>query len=140
MMIEFVVEPAKEQCDAIYQGLLNFNSPHFPDREITKVACFVKNSKGELAGGLTGEIFSNTFYIQYFWLDESCRGEGLGSQVFAKAEREAAALGATDIYLDTYSFQAAGFYLKLGFRQVGKYSGFPTKGVDKIFLQKSIED
>lgn len=138
MQIDFVIEPSKKQCDAIYQGLLTFNSPHFPDREITKVACFLKTSQGELAGGLTGEVFSNTLYVQYFWLEESYRGQGFGSKIFKKAETEAAALGATDIYLDTYSFQAAGFYQKLGFTQVGKYSGFPTKGVDKLFFQKSI--
>jgi N-acetylglutamate synthase-like GNAT family acetyltransferase len=56
----------------------------------------------------------------------------------AEVEQQAKKLGVTDIYLDTYTFQAPGFYAKLGFEEVGRYTGFPTRGVDKIFLQKKI--
>ena len=56
----------------------------------------------------------------------------------AEVEQQAKQYGVTDIYLDTYSFQAPEFYAKLGFKEVGRYTGFPTEGVDKIFLQKKI--
>ena len=66
------------------------------------------------------------------------RQAGLGREVFNTAERQVQLMGVTDIYLDTFSFQACEFYLKLGFKEVGRYSGFPMAGVDKIFLQKQI--
>lgn len=59
--------------------------------------------------------------------------------LMARVESEAKAFGVTDMYLDTYSFQAPNFYAKLGFKEMGRYKGFPTVGVDKIFLQKKIQ-
>ncbi|USD67824.1 GNAT family N-acetyltransferase [Vibrio sp. SCSIO 43136] len=136
--LEFIVDPSDEVKDFIYKGLLSFNLPNFPEEEIEKIACVAKSPQGEIVGGLTGDIFTNTLFIEYLWLDESQRGSGLGTQLVQMAESKAKEKGVTDIYLDTYSFQAKDFYLKLGFEIVGKYSGFPTKGVDKYFLQKAV--
>jgi N-acetylglutamate synthase-like GNAT family acetyltransferase len=56
----------------------------------------------------------------------------------SRIEQEAKAHGVTHLYLDTYTFQAPKFYAKLGFQEVGRFEGFPTAGIDKIFLQKTI--
>ena len=44
------------------------------------------------------------------------RGLGLGRKVMAMAEAEARSRGLAGIWLDTWTFQAPGFYPKLGFR------------------------
>ncbi len=138
MNVQFVLNPPKNIKDVIYNGLKAFNMQHFPDEEIQSLACYIEDDEGNFAGGLTGEIFTNTLFVEFLWVDERERKSGIGSLLMERIESEASALGVTGLYLDTYSFQAPGFYAKLGFEEVGRYTGFPTAGVDKIFLQKKI--
>ncbi|KJY84477.1 histone acetyltransferase [Vibrio galatheae] len=138
MNVQFVLNPPKNIRDVIYNGLKTFNMKHFPDQDVQSLACYIEDEDGNFAGGLTGEIFTNTLFVEFLWVNENERNSGIGSVLMARLEEEAREFGVTDLYLDTYSFQAPGFYAKLGFTEVGRYSGFPTQGVDKIFLQKSI--
>ncbi|UUM33006.1 GNAT family N-acetyltransferase [Vibrio japonicus] len=138
MHIQFMLNPPKNIRDLIYNGLKSFNLKHFPDQEIQTLACVAEDPGGNFLGGLTAEIFTNTLFVEFLWLDDSNRSAGIGSKLMAEVELQAKRFGVTDIYLDTYSFQAPGFYAKLGFKEVGRYTGFPTEGVDKIFLQKKI--
>jgi GNAT superfamily N-acetyltransferase len=133
-----MLNPPKNIKDLIYNGLKSFNLKHFPDEEMQSLACVAEDPGGNFLGGLTGQIFTNTLFVEFLWLDDSNRSAGIGSKLMAEVEQQAKKLGVTDIYLDTYTFQAPGFYAKLGFEEVGRYTGFPTRGVDKIFLQKKI--
>ncbi|NIY82314.1 GNAT family N-acetyltransferase [Vibrio hepatarius] len=138
MHIQFMLNPPKNIKDLIYNGLKSFNLKHFPDEEMQSLACVAEDPGGNFLGGLTGQIFTNTLFVEFLWLDDSNRSAGIGSKLMEEVEQQAKQLGVTDIYLDTYTFQAPGFYAKLGFEEVGRYTGFPTRGVDKIFLQKKI--
>lgn len=139
MRINFLLNPPKDLKDRIYQGLKAFNLQHFPDEDIQSLACIAEDDEGHFLGGLTGEIFTNTLFVEFLWLDEANRNSGTGRKLMQAIENEAKQRGVTDLYLDTYSFQAPGFYAKLGFEEVGRYTGFPTKGIDKIFLQKKVQ-
>lgn len=138
MNIQFVLNPPKNIKETIYQGLRAFNSQHFACEDIQSFACYAEDREGNFAGGLTGEIFTNTLFVEFLWVDGAKRHVGTGSKLMARMETEAKLLGVTHLYLDTYSFQAPDFYAKLGFKEVGRYTGFPSKGIDKIFLQKEI--
>lgn len=138
MNVQFVLNPPKNIKDVIYSGLKAFNMQYFPSEDIHSLACYAEDENGDFVGGLTGEIFTNTLFVEFLWIDESKRQSGTGSLLMARIEQEAKKLGVTDLYLDTYTFQAPGFYAKLGFTEVGRYTGFPTQGIDKIFLQKHI--
>ncbi|EGA72117.1 putative acetyltransferase [Vibrio sinaloensis DSM 21326] len=138
MRVNFLLNPPKDLKDRIYNGLKAFNLQHFPDEDIQSLACIAEDDEGHFLGGLTGEIFTNTLFVEFLWLDEENRSAGTGRKLMQAIEQEAKARGVTDLYLDTYSFQAPGFYAKLGFKEVGRYTGFPTKGIDKIFLQKKV--
>jgi len=139
MNVQFVLNPPKNIKDVIYSGLKSFNMRHLPDEDIQTLACYVEDDQGNFAGGLTGEIYTNTLFVEFLWVDDQHRDSGIGSMLMARVESEAKAFGVTDMYLDTYSFQAPNFYAKLGFKEMGRYKGFPTVGVDKIFLQKRIQ-
>lgn len=138
MQIDFLIDPEESIKQDIHAGLHAFNMKVFPHEDSLDVACIAANDNGEFCGGLFGEIYTNTLFVKYFWLDENKRKSGLGREVFSLAESKVQQMGITDIYLDTFSFQARDFYLKLGFEEVGRYSGYPMAGVDKIFLQKRI--
>jgi len=52
-----------------------------------------------------------------------------------RAEAEARARGCIGIWLNTFSFQARGFYEKLGFTLIGQIDDYPV-GHQRFFLQK----
>jgi ribosomal protein S18 acetylase RimI-like enzyme len=53
-------------------------------------------------------------------------------------EEEARARDLIGIWLDTYSFQAPGFYRKLGYEEVGRIPDYPP-GQARIFLAKRLD-
>jgi GNAT superfamily N-acetyltransferase len=138
MNVQFTLNPPKNIKDVIYNGLKAFNLKHFPDEDVTSLACYIEDEAGDFVGGLTGEIFTNTLFVEFLWVDDRKRHAGIGSMLMERLEKEAVKFGVTDLYLDTYSFQAPDFYKKLGFVEVGRYTNFPTSDIDKVFLQKKI--
>ncbi len=53
------------------------------------------------------------------------------------AEQEAARRGCTDITVSTYTFQAPGFYPKLGYRERGRIEGVPG-GHEDVYFHKRL--
>lgn len=73
---------------------------------------------GKVHGGIAfhrlddpGELF-----VDYFFLDDAIRGRGEGRRIFEFFFDHAKRAGAKGIELTTNTFQAPGFYLKMGFR------------------------
>ena len=60
---------------------------------------------------------------------------GYGRSLLAKAEAEAKARGCLNAHLDTFDFQALGFYERLGYRIFGKLAGYPGSHT-RLFLEK----
>lgn len=138
MKLEFKLNPEQNDLDFIRDGIRAYNRMHLPDGDVNAIGCFARNDEGKVIGGLTGEMFNNTVFVEYLWVDTEARISGLGSKLIALLEEQVKPRGVTHLYLDTYSFQALDFYLKLGFEKVGQYSGYPAAGIDKHFLQKQI--
>jgi len=66
------------------------------------------------------------------------RGAGLGRQLIAQAEEEATVrCDCHGVWLDTFSWQARGFYEKLGYSLFGKIDDDPM-GHQGFFLKKAI--
>ncbi len=53
------------------------------------------------------------------------------------AEEEAVRRGCTDMIVSTYTFQAPGFYPRLGFRERGRVEGVPG-GHEDVYFHKRI--
>ena len=90
-----------------------------------------------LIGGLAGETFMGWLTIDMLWVDPAFRGHGHASALLEEAEQEARRRGATDCVLDTFSFQAPGFYRKRGYREFGRLDGFPA-GHHRHYMTKSL--
>ena len=67
----------------------------------------------ETIGGLVGWTSFSFLHVNLLYLPASSRGAGLGSQLIAQAEEEAMRRGCRGVWLDTFSFQARGFYERL---------------------------
>ncbi len=95
------------------------------------------DERGALAGGLLGATSRGWLFVDHLVVPASFRGQGLGSKILAMAETEALARGCTDAWLNTFEFQARGFYEKIGYTCFGELPNYPT-GYSRFFMKKSL--
>ncbi len=104
------------------------------DRRFLTLTLF---SDVDLIGGLAAETFMGWLSVDGLWVDDAHRSRGHATALLEAAEDEARHRGATDCVLDTFSFQAPGFYFKRGYREFGRLDGFPT-GHHRHYMTKSL--
>jgi GNAT superfamily N-acetyltransferase len=131
--IETVYGPARRE---ILKGLMAFNKRTLGKWDFKPISVTL-NHRGAIVGGLYGETYLNWMYISLFWLAEEFRDKGFGSKIIRMAEKEARERGVKNAFVDSFSFQAPGFYKKLGYRQFGKLEDFPA-GHSRTFLTKAL--
>jgi len=76
-------------------------------------------------------------HIDYLCVQESARGQGLGSRLLQAAEAEALRRQCRYCHLETHEFQAPAFYAKHGYAVFARLEGLPP-GHEKIFLKKEL--
>ncbi|HQT89835.1 MAG TPA: GNAT family N-acetyltransferase [Acidiphilium sp.] len=89
----------------------------------------------EIIGGLWGHTGWDYLHIEYLVVPEAIRGSGIGRELMRQAEDEAVRRGCHRAWLDTFSFQARGFYERLGYTVFGMLEDFPP-GHSRFFLKK----
>jgi GNAT superfamily N-acetyltransferase len=111
---------------------------HWPlSKQEEWVTIVARDERDEIIGGLFGDAFLGCFYIRIFWVEPNYRGRGLGGELLANMEQRARELGCATMGLDTFDFQAEGFYLKHGYERFGAMEYFPG-GPIKIFMRKTL--
>ena len=91
---------------------------------------------GECCGGLAGETYCGWLFIRYLWVSDSLRGQGIGRKLMAGGEERALERGCHSAWVDTFGFQAPGFYQKLGYEVFGELDWSPEH--KRFFLQKRL--
>lgn len=129
--------PNPEDIGTVIKNIGVYNQGKAGDYGHQPLAIFLRDEKGEIFAGLTGETFWGWLFVEYLWVAESLRSQGYGRQLILSAEKEAKQRGCHHVYLDTFSFQALGFYEKLGYQVFGSLDDFP-QGHKRYFLQKEI--
>jgi GNAT superfamily N-acetyltransferase len=102
------------------------------------LAIFLRDTHNEIIAGLYGWTWGQCCEVKTLWVHEEWRGKGLGTRLMNAAEEEARLRGATQMVLTTHSFQAPGFYYRLGFETIGYNQDYPV-GHQNIFLRKRLE-
>lgn len=91
-----------------------------------------------ILGGLIGLTSCwNWLLIDLLWVHEVYRNQGYGRQLMKFAEQEASNRGCTVARLGTFSFQARGFYEKLGYQVVAQWDDYPP-GQVQYWLKKAL--
>ena len=101
------------------------------------LAVLLHDSDGRLVGGLIGRSFWGWLVIELLWVDEAVRGAGYGRRLIASAEAEGRRRGCHHARVDTYSFQAPGFYEKCGYGRIGTMDDCPV-GHWRYFYARSL--
>jgi GNAT superfamily N-acetyltransferase len=139
--IRQIVAPGPADRAAILEPLVVFNNARIgatAPQSSRDLARLVENAQGEVLGGLWGEVYYGWAWIELLVVPEAGRGRGLGSRLLAMAEEEARALGCIGLWLDTFSFQARGFYERHGYRLVGTLRDYPAPH-QRFFLTKRFD-
>ena len=113
------IAPAVEaEAEQIHAGLRAYNRGHiFDSADLSFVA---RDGQGAVLGGVEAWRVGDYAMVDVLWVDESRRGAGLGRALLETAERTARDQGVRHITLNTFRFQAPGFYEKQGYRLFGE--------------------
>lgn len=128
-----------EASQEVKDKLIQYNMSKLPDSVKTPLesVTFVSRKGGDLVGGITGTMFWRNLHIDFLWVDEEVRGSGLGRELLWNIESYAKEKGCHLMLLDTFSFQAPGFYLREGFEVCGKVDDHP-EGHTLYYLLKRL--
>lgn len=133
------IQPASaEDTRAVFTGLLAFNQAAsgdaLDDRPVNRV---IHDAAGQVVAGIATDVCGGWLMVHALWVADTQRGRGLGQALLADAEQQARALGAHAVTLDTFSWQAEGFYLKQGYAVFGRLPDFPP-GHQRLYLRKPL--
>ncbi|MEV7228664.1 GNAT family N-acetyltransferase [Polymorphospora sp. NPDC051019] len=103
----------------------------------TPLSIRLLDDDGVLQGGLTGWTWGGCGGITSLWLASDLRGRGWGGRLLAAAEEEIRRRGCDRVVVATMSFQAPGFYLRFGYREVGRTPDMPD-GTAKHHFHKRL--
>ena len=137
--IKLVDEPGPEVEEAIGMPLARLNDERvgWPDRRQSLAVTLTAPDSAEIVGGLWGWTIRGYLHVDLLFVPESFRGTNVGRALMHQAEQEAIRRGCHSAWVSTYSFQAPGFYQKLGYRAFGELPDYPL-GYSSIFLTKRL--
>ena len=128
--------PSDADVEILPNGLEAFNESRWPGHQPWRpLAVFARDGQ-RIVAGLGGETYSGWLSIRYLWVSEGLRGKGIGRELIAGAERRALERGCHSAWVDTFSFQAPGFYRKLGYEAFGELDYPPEH--KRFFLKKRL--
>jgi GNAT superfamily N-acetyltransferase len=91
----------------------------------------------DIVGGLYGSTWMSYLHVNLLFVPEKMRGAGIGRALMIEAETEAIRRGCSAASLDTFSFQARGFYERLGYCVFGTLDDYPP-GHSRFYLTKRL--
>jgi GNAT superfamily N-acetyltransferase len=130
MKIE-VTDVRNEADDAFVAAQLSAYNAEFVTRDFRVLRVFARDADGSVIGGLLADTYWQYLEIHKLWVSDA-------SRLLEAAEAEARRRGCKQAFLDTFSFQAPGFYQKLGYREFGRLEEFGGEH-SRYYLHKRLD-
>ncbi|NUR07642.1 MAG: GNAT family N-acetyltransferase [Nocardioidaceae bacterium] len=93
---------------------------------------------GCLVAGVSGWTWGQAAGIGMTWVREDQRGTGVGTSAMTAFEDEARSRGCTHVFVTSFTFQAPGFYQRLGYREIFRWESVPNPGRDDVHMRKEL--
>lgn len=135
--LEVTDRPDAADLATVGNNLAAFNDADVGPSERRALAVFVRDEADSVVAGISGYTAWGWLYVQWLWVDESLRGEGLAGRMLQAAEDEARARGCHGALIDTFSPVAEKAYRRAGYEVFGTLTDFPI-GRNRSFLQKRL--
>lgn len=129
--------PDPDDLAAIGAELTAFNEQDVGPAGRMTLAVLLRDPDGALVGGISGYTAWDWLYVQWLWLAETQRGQGLAGRMLEAAEAEARSRGCHGAYIDTFNPVALKVYQRAGYVPFGELQNFPP-GRTRSFLQKPL--
>jgi GNAT superfamily N-acetyltransferase len=127
--------------DTLRQGILEplsaYNVARTGRSDYRPLVIAVEDADGRVIGGLWGRTVYDWLFVELLFVPEALRGRGVGTDLMKRAEDEALARGCHSAWLDTFEFQARGFYERLGYVCFGELPDYPA-GFARYFMRKAL--
>ena len=126
-----------QKAQKIGELVRSYNRSKREAAESEPLNLYVEDDSGELLAGLVAETFGNWLEIEYLFVKEDLRGQGIGSQLLQRVESEAKKRNCCFAFVNTYQFQAPTFYQKHGYKEVFTLKDYPCTG-QRHYYQKDL--
>ena len=136
--MRFEFSENSEECRSIIDALINFNIDQVGPNDYRGLNVLVRDSAGQIVGGMVGSTYWGWLSIAYFWIHRSWRGKGLGTAILRNAEEEAIRRGCYSAQVATFSFQSPEFYKANGYESFATMEDLPF-GHRQYFFRKRLE-
>ena len=103
------------------------------------LAAAIRGDGGDVIAAATGHTWGGTCYVAHLWVAQAQRRAGLGRALIAAIEAEARRRGCGQVLVATHSFQAPGFYERLGYEQRARIDDYP-RGRAQLHYVKRLRD
>ena len=127
----------EELRKAIVAPLIAYNTSQAGSSQNRPIVVLLKDASGEVVGGLWGHTGYDWLFTQLLVVPASLRGQGVGSEIMQMAEQEAIRRGCHGAWLDTFEFQARGFYERIGYECFAELPNYPN-GFSRFFMKKML--
>ena len=130
--------PNEKDVQELKQHLRDYNVTHANSDDGYGIAIFLRDKQHQMVAGGSGWLWGECLEIDYVWVKETLRGQGIGKRLLITIEEAAIERGCRQITLETFSFQAPEFYQKLGYNIFGVIEGFGNR-FRKYYMQKRLQ-
>ena len=130
-------ETESQKAQKIGELVRSYNRSKREAAESEPLNLYIEDEHGRLLAGLVAEPFGNWLEIEYLFVKEELRGQGIGSQLLQQAESEAKKRNCRFAFVNTYQFQAPAFYQKYGYKEVFTLKDYPYTG-QRHYYQKEL--
>ena len=126
-----------QKAQKIGELVRSYNRSKREAAESESLNLYIEDEHGRLLAGLVAETFGNWLEIEYLFVKEDLRGQGIGSQLLQQVESEAKKRNCRYVFVNTYQFQAPAFYQKHGYKEVFTMKNYPYTG-QRHYYQKEL--
>ena len=139
VVISIETDSADEVRKAVNSGLYAYNDRFAGPMDYSALTIAARDVDRKLIGGLVADLQPGWkwMHVHRLWVDESHRRAGIGRLLLGTAEQEAQKRGCLHVGVDTFEFQARGFYEKQGYSVYAVQEDYPV-GHKKFMLRKTL--
>jgi GNAT superfamily N-acetyltransferase len=124
----------------IARAITHFNLDNLPvnsSNNMTSLGYVIHDRIAGAIGGVYGKLLlGNCLSVDILWVNEKFRKQGHASNLMQTIEMAAIQLGSRLSMVDTFDFQALGFYQNVGYEIFGVLDDCPCLGNKRYYLKK----
>ncbi len=136
--ISIEADTANELRNAVLAGLYGYNEQFAGPMGNSTLTIGARDAEKKIIGGLIAHLQPGWkwMHVDRLWVGESHRRTGIGRLLLETAEKEGRERGCLHAAVDTFDFQARGFYERLGYHVYAVMEDYPV-GHRKFLLRKT---